>query len=131
MGCKNGYSWREMKVDITQLLVFFDELMPDTNEEVGIYSFRGIRSDGFNISFTILIYEAKVLVTLENSEKGKSGLQILASLYFKNCSEINVLDEKLKCLEILHENGKGRCFLTLLGDAILDYSDEDTLSRQD
>jgi hypothetical protein len=41
----------------------------------------------------------------------------------KNCSEIRILDESKKCLEIIHDDNKGRCFLHLTGDNIVTYEE--------
>jgi hypothetical protein len=101
-----------------ELLLFFDELMPVTNEEQGIYWFKTSRSDGLIITFSFSIYEAYVDIIIHNISKID-----IASISLENCSEIRILDENRKCLEVLHENGNGRCFLSLLEGPILDYTE--------
>jgi hypothetical protein len=111
-----------MNIDTTQLLTFFDELMPTTDEEQGIYWFKTTRSDGLIIVFVFSVHESSVDVIINNTSKID-----IASLSLENCSEIKILDEKRKCLEILHEHG--RCFLSLLGSQILEYKDQNANSR--
>jgi hypothetical protein len=106
-----------MKFNITQLLIIFDELLvPPTNEELGEYWFRAARTDGLIVTLTFSVYENTAGVLIGNG-KGTA----MANVDMKNCSEIKVLDEKKKCLEIIHENSQGRCFLSLSSDSILDY----------
>ncbi|HEX4840341.1 MAG TPA: hypothetical protein VFU89_07875 [Rhabdochlamydiaceae bacterium] len=105
-----------MNIDITQLLIIFDELMPATDEEKGVYWFKTLRSDGLIIAFAFSIHEEYVDIIIHNASKVD-----IASLSLENCTTIKVLDEKRKCLEIQHKNG--RCFLSLLGSPILDYED--------
>jgi malic enzyme len=108
-----------MKVDITELLIFFDELLsPPTDEELGIYWFGKNRSDGLIITLSFSVYERYVGVLINN----KSNVAI-ADIDMKNCSEIRVLDEEKKCLEIIHDDNKGRCFLHLTGDTIVTYEE--------
>lgn len=106
-----------MKADITQLLCFFDELLPLTNKEQKIYWFRTCRSDGIVVTLTASFYESRAIMSIYN----EAGIAI-TGFKFSNCSEIRVLDEKRKCLEVLHNNGNGRCFLSLLNNPILDYT---------
>jgi predicted small integral membrane protein len=107
-----------MKFDITQLLIVFDELLtPPTDEELGIFWFRVTRSDGLIITLSFSIYECYAGVLIHDSDVSMSSIRM------KNCSEIRVLDEKKKCLEILHADGTKRCFLSLLGDTILEYKE--------
>ena len=108
-----------MKFDITQLLIVFDELLtPPTDEEQGVYWFRATRTDGLivTLSFSIYEYYADALVC-NNSDIA------IASINMEKCSEIRVLDEEKKCLEIVHDGSQGRCFLALTGDSILSYSE--------
>lgn len=107
-----------MKADITQLLLIFDELLSVTKEEEGIYWFQKTRSDGLIIVFAFSVNENYVDLIIKNTSKVD-----IASFSLENCSEIRVLDEKRQCLEILHENGSGRCFLCLQGSPILDYKE--------
>lgn len=107
-----------MKMDLTQMLIVFDEQLPATNEEQGIYWFKSMRSDGFYVIVAFSIYEEYVDVILSNVTQ-----TILTSISLKNCSEIRVLDEKRKCLEILHENLEGRCFISLLNYSVLEYNE--------
>lgn len=107
-----------MKVDITQMLIIFDELLPATNEELGIYWFRTSRSDGVSITLAFSIYEEYVDIII------RSSLEIVAAgLNLKNCSELRILDEKKQCLEILHADENRRCFLSLQGDTVLEYTE--------
>jgi len=107
-----------MKYDITDLLIFFDEQAPATDEERGYYWFGKNRSDGLVITLSFSIYERYVGV-LVNTKSDTS----IAEVNMKNCSEIRILDKEKKCLEIIHEDQKGRCFLHLTGDSIVTYEE--------
>jgi len=108
-----------MKVDITELLIIFDELLsPPTDKQLGVYWFGKNRSDGLVITLSFSIYERYVGV-LVNTKSDTS----IAEVNMKNCSEIRILDKEKKCLEIIHEDQKGRCFLHLTGDSIVTYEE--------
>lgn len=113
-----------MNVDITELLIIFDELMPSTNQEEGVYWLKTLRPDGLIIIFAFSVHEMYVDIVIHNTSKID-----IASLSLENCSDIKILDEKRKCLEILHNNGKGRCFLSLSGSPLLEYKDQYVDSR--
>ncbi len=107
-----------MKVNIEEMLLFFDELLPVTDEERGVYWLKTVRTDGLIITFAFSTLEAYVHIIIHNTSKID-----IAGMSLKNCSEIRVLDEKRKCLEILHSDERGRCFLSLLYGTILDYEE--------
>ena len=108
-----------MKADITELLIVFDELLDSpTDEELGIYWFDKTRSDGSIITLSFSIYECYASVLVHNNAN-----VAFAHIRMKNCSEIRVLDESKKCLEIIHDDEKGRCFLHLTGDSIVTYEE--------
>ena len=107
-----------MKADITELLIFFSELMPSSNEEQKIYWFRTTRKDQISIIFVASIYEESVGILVENN----NGTNI-ARLDLEKCSEIKIVDAEKRCLEVLHANNKGRCFLSLFGESILSYAE--------
>lgn len=108
-----------MKVDITQMLIIFDELLPATNEEQGIYWFKILRTDGLSVIIAFSIYEAYVDIFIHINNN-----VVTVSLSLENCSEIRVLDEQHKCLEILHAEKDGRCFLSLLAASVLEYDEK-------
>jgi len=108
-----------MKVDIAKLLFVFDELLtPPSDEEQGVYWFGVNRPDGLVVTLSFSIYEQFVSILVCNS----SDIAI-AKVHMKKCSEIRVLDEKKKNLEIIHDDSPGRCFLQLTGDSILSYDE--------
>jgi hypothetical protein len=107
-----------MKIDLSQLLIVFDELLPATNEITGVYWLKALRADGIYVILAFSIYEEYVHIIIHNNLK-----IVPAGISLRNCSEIRVLDQKRKCLEILHYSGTGRCFLSLLEDSIVDYSE--------
>lgn len=108
-----------MKFDITKLLIVFDELLtPPTNEEQGVYWFGANRADGLVVTLSFSIYECYTSVLVCNS----SDIAI-ARVHMKKCSEIRVLDEAKKSLEIIHDGSLGRCFLQLTGDSVLSYNE--------
>lgn len=75
-----------MKVDITELLIFFDELMPTTNEDQKIYWFRATRKDQISIIFVVSVYEESVGILVENN----NGINI-ARLDLEKCSDVKIL----------------------------------------
>lgn len=108
-----------MKFDITQLLIIFDELLtPPTDEEQGIFWLRATRPDGLIVTLSFSIYERYAGILIHSSSD-----VAISNVSMENCSEIRVLDEKKKCLEILHADGTRRCFLSLLGDLVLEYKE--------
>lgn len=107
-----------MKVDIDELILVFDSLTPLTNEELKTYWFESTREDGLIVTLVVSVYDSHACVIINN----KSGVDI-ASISMKNCSEVRVLDKTRKCMEIVHEDGTKRCFLSLLGDLILEYKE--------
>ncbi len=109
-----------MKVDIFEMLLFFDELLPCSDEEQ--YWFKTTRPDGIFLLFTITVNTESVGVIVHTNPKIS-----VASLALKHCSEIRVLDHKRKCLEVLQKNNKGRCFLSLLEGSLFRYSEEFTV----
>jgi hypothetical protein len=108
-----------MKFDITELLIIFDELItPPTDEEQGIYWFRTNCEGNLVVTLFFSIYEDYAGILICND----SDIEV-ASVDMKKCSEIRVLDEKKKHLEIIHHGSSGRCFLQLMGDSILQYTE--------
>lgn len=99
--------------------MIFDELLtPPTNEELGIYWLRATRSDGLGVTLSFSLYERYVGVLVTNDSD-----VAFTSINMKNCSEIRVLDEKKKILEIIHDDMSGRCFLDLAGERISHYEE--------
>ena len=105
-----------MKVDITELLIFFDELRPSSKEEEGFYWFKSIYKNKFTVTLMLSIYEKKAAITVY-----MDGETVTTSLHFKSCFSVNILDQERKCLEILHKNG--RCFLSLIEGISLEYEE--------
>lgn len=109
-----------MIVDVTRLLAMFTNLMPWTEKELGNYCFETVRNDGMRILFSVSLYEYN-MVALSVSNNIKYAI---AHLTIYDCTEVRILNEKLKQFEILHKNG--RCVVDLLGGPIFKYS---TLER--
>lgn len=109
---------KQIKINVLDLLVLFDEQMPQTNEELQIYWFTSTRSDGFRVTLAFSVYEqyADIIVS-DNSGVTSFGVNM------ENCSEIRILDEKKKTLEIVHDTSKARCILSLLDDSVLQYQE--------
>lgn len=105
-----------MKCDITDLLIFFDELMPSTDEEQKVYWLKSKKQDQITIIFIVSVFEESVSIMLENEYD-----VALASIDIEKCSEVKILDQDKKCLEVLSSNG--RCFLSLLKGSILSYAE--------
>jgi hypothetical protein len=108
-----------MKFDITKLLIVFDELLtPPTDEEQGVYWFGATRTDGLIVTLSFSIYERNAGVLVCNNSD-----VAIARIHMKKCSEVRVLDEEKKSVEIIHDCFQGRCFLQLTGDTILIYDE--------
>lgn len=107
-----------MKVDMTQLYVVFDEQLSATDEEIGLYWLKATRADAISVILVFSIYENYVSVMIQNDKE-----IVLVSILMEDCSEIRILDEKKKCLEIVHTNNPRRCFISLLTDTIVNYSE--------
>lgn len=108
-----------MKFDITELLIIFDEILtPPTAEEQGVCWLGATRPDGLIVTLSFSIYECYAGVLICNNSD-----VAVARIHMKKCSEIRVLDEKKKSLEIIHDSSPGRCFLQLTGDTILGYDE--------
>lgn len=106
-----------MKFNLTELLFVFDEILNfPTNEEQGIYWLRATRQDGLIVTLSFSVYECYAGVLICNDSN-----MAIADVRMLNCSEIRVLDEKKRNLEIVHEKQSGRCFLQVIGDNILSY----------
>lgn len=107
-----------MKVDIKKISLFFEELMPASDEEQGVYWFKTFRSDGLIIIFAFSIYEAYADIIIQNTSKID-----IASFGLENCSEIKILDEIHKHLEVSHINTNKKCLLSILSSPILEYKE--------
>jgi len=102
-----------------QLLYVFDEQLPLSDEEIGLYWFKYIRNDGGTIQLNFNIYENNYSLILRSPED-----VAVASVMLNDCSEINVLDEKKRQIEIVSGKEEGRalrCFLDFEGENIMEY----------
>jgi hypothetical protein len=109
-----------MEVDLTSMLTIFDEQSPSpiTNEKIGIYGFKVNRHDGLTVALSFSIYEGCVSILVSEKDGG-----LITQLDMKHCSQIRVLDEGKKQLEIVHDILPGRCFIWLVGDDIVSYDE--------
>lgn len=58
-----------MKININEIILFFDELMPLlTDEDLKIYWFNSVREDGLIIKLVISVYESRACVIINNKE---------------------------------------------------------------
>ena len=105
-----------MKVDITELLVFFDELYPSSREEEGFYWFKSTYENKSFVTLSLSIYEEKAAITVY-----LYGEKVSTTLHFVSCFSVNILDSEKKCLEILHKSG--RCFLSLDEGIRVEYAE--------
>lgn len=105
-----------MKVDVTELLIFFDELCSISKEEEGFYWFKSTYGNKYIVTLSLSIYEEKAAITVY-----MDGESVSTSLHFKSCFSVNILDQKRRCLEILHKNG--RCFLSLGEGISVEYEE--------
>ncbi|MDP1835034.1 MAG: hypothetical protein Q8K75_03805 [Chlamydiales bacterium] len=110
-----------MKINITQLLSVFDELLPLSDEEQAIYWFKFSRKDDLYITLLVSVYENTANISVYNNPNANIAI---ASFHISNCLSIEVLDEQKKCIEILSGKNEGRCFVALLADTILEYDSD-------
>ena len=104
-----------MKVDITELLIFFDEQAPATEEEKGYYWFRSSYSSSVvNLIFSLFEETCTISVYVYAET-------VTTSLRFNECISINILDQEKKCLEVL--SSSGRCFLAIKEVLKVEYED--------
>lgn len=94
-----------MKVDITELLIFFDEQTPATEEERGYYWFRSKYNNSV-VNLIFSLFEETCTISLYID-----GEAITTSLRFNECISIKILDQEKKCLEVL--SSSSRCFLAM------------------
>ncbi|MBD2767938.1 hypothetical protein IC235_08525 [Hymenobacter sp. BT664] len=109
----------DINFDLSSLLVVFDELLPLTDEEQKIYWFKFTRPDRITITLVLSIYEegANVIVRCNPAVTG-------ASIRITQCTAVRVLDVEKKYLEVISEtsgSSSKRCFLSLLGDNIVEF----------
>lgn len=106
-----------MEIDLTTLLVIFDEWLSSESEEAkGIYHLSTLREDGLRIQIRCSEPGNRVRVNVSLHP----DIEIV-DITMNNCRLVRVLDEEKKCLEILHD--RGRCFLALSNDSVIDYSE--------
>lgn len=83
-----------------------------SNEETCIYWFRAQCKNDLKMTFTLSVYEEYVGIVIYGNNLS------IASLDMENGLKIGILDEKKRILEIVHDNGRGRCLLDLSGDTL-------------
>ena len=106
-----------MKIDLPKMHIIFEELLPATDEERGVYWFKSLRKDGIFIILAFSIYQSYVDIIVHIDQK-----TVAVCLGLENCSEIRILDEEEKILEMLLENNR-KCYLSLLSNSIMQYSE--------
>ena len=108
--------------DLNSLIIIFDESLPLTDEEQKIYWFKFTRSDNITITLAFSVYEREVNVIVRcNPEVA------CASIKITQCTTIRVLESEKRTLEINSENldsSSNRCFISLLGENIVEYEDD-------
>ncbi len=107
---------KKMKLNLLDILCFFEQQHPKTNEAEGLYYYEVERDDGLKIIFSFELEKKSVSVVIRNQSN-----RIVSQLQLTNCSEINILDDKRKLLEIWHNNREDRCFVSLFGNIICSY----------
>ena len=105
-----------MKYDITDLLIFFDEQAPATDEERGYYWFRSKHEKSL-VNLIFSVYEETCTIPFY-----AQGESVTTSLRFNNCTSINIIDQEKKCLEVLSSGG--RCFLSTKDSINVEYEDK-------
>jgi hypothetical protein len=105
-----------MKLNLLDILCFFEQQHPKTNEAEGLYYYEVERDDGLKIFFSFELRKKFVSIIIRNQHN-----QIVSQLQLTNCSEINILDDKRKLLEIWHNEREDRCFISLFGNIICSY----------
>jgi len=107
-----------MNADITELLIFFDEMDSSSDEEQGFYCFKSTYKNKAIVKLRISLFEETSTISVY-----VDGEEITTSIRFNYCLSINILDQEKKCIELLHKNG--RCFLSLNEGINLEYEELD------
>lgn len=109
----------EIKINLDGLNVIFDGILPFPSDvDVGKYWFNFKRTDCLNVTLYFSIYEYCIGIVIFN----ESDVGIL-SVNMENCSEIRIIDEEQKILEVLHFEEKRKCLISLLANPILEYEE--------
>ena len=113
-------AYNRIKFDVADLLSVFDELLPMSDEERGIYWFKSTRSDGISITLSFSAYElsANIIVRCDANVS-------CSSIEVKDCTLVRVLEPERNCLEIVGgdiTSPKMRCLLCITSDNILEVT---------
>jgi hypothetical protein len=108
---------KEIKFDLAELLLAFDEVLPMTDEEKGIYWLRSTRPDSIIIILCFSVYEMSANVIVRCNPQ-----VVCSSVEMARCTSIKVLEAEKRCLEIISEGTASnlRCVLCLTGENILE-----------
>ena len=109
-----------MEIDISDMLIIFDELLPLTDEEQKMYWFKFSRPDQITITFIISEFERNVNIIVRCNPS-----IVCTSIKLTHCRTIRVLEIENKTLEVIggKEDYNNRCLISLLGDTIVAFED--------
>jgi len=108
---------QSIEANLTDLLIVFDDLLPGTDEDKGVFLFVYRRPDTYEVRVNASLKSGYCAVSLYDAKKN-----CLSATSINPCRTIRVLDVERKCLEIVggvSQNWIVRCLINLTGDVIL------------
>ena len=106
-----------IQYDLPDLLSLFDEILPESNEELKFYCLKYTREDGITIQLDFNGYDGGAGLFVQSAE----GVTY-SSLHFEQCTYIRALDLKKKQFEmvaLVTPTSAVRCFVALNGHGIM------------
>jgi len=108
-----------MDANLTDLLIVFDDLLPGTDEDKGVYLFVYRRPDAYEVRLHASLNSGFCAISLYDNKQN-----CLSDTCVNPCSAIRVLDIDRKCIEVIggvKGNWIFRGLLNLTGTDILDF----------
>ena len=104
-----------MKIEINDLIICFDGLHPDTEKCRGLYCFEHKRPDNYVLQLDVDIHQDRAWVSLSLQKPEVC----LASVNYRCCTEIRVVDSKKHLIELSCGITGNRSEIYLKQDTIL------------
>lgn len=107
---------RDLDFDLGELVAVFGEPTSLSKPELQDYWFSYERVDGATVTLSLSGFErvASVLVRCQDS-------LAIGPLRMENCIQVRVLEAERKTLEMVSEERSARCFVSLDGEALVDF----------
>ena len=109
--------YKEIAFDLADLLTYFDELLPTSDEERGIYWFKATRPDGVTVVLCFSAYELTASIIVRSG----SGAAC-AYVELSQCTSIQLLSPEKSCVEIISGASTSpgtRCLICLAAETVL------------